>query len=251
VGAKSLAAVFPAANKASITRWQGSRLPKAAEDGSGDINYYPVLHPSYIARGRWFELPLLAGVFGGATTYTKPFVVPRLVSKLTGPLTTLAADIENNADGSIDIVGISNDGQCVVQVSVREAAEYLTSPDLTTLFVHFAKHDIQHLEREGVRLDRAKVFDTMILQAQYQSEMEVGLDDSLAITLAGQQTYHKSLYGNWDRSRQKDREFCRAIWRQILGYDPKTEAEWYRVYNMLDTAMTWRLGMKLREMLSR
>jgi LAGLIDADG DNA endonuclease family protein len=255
VGAQALRTWFPGLT--SIERWRGSVLPLPGSGLTGgqgvDTVAIPVLHPAGIMRGAWATLPLLGMDLGFGTGYgqgRRGFVIPEIVDVIE-PGLVASVDIETNRAGEIALVGVCTDGVHVAQsASPGDLAHILEHAGLETLFAHNAKFDVTRLERAGIQIDRSKVIDTMVAQALYQSDLEVGLDDACAITLSGRQTYWKSLYG--DYAGRKDKPIVRELWSRIVA--PRVLASddgtWYQFYNALDTAMTWRLGVALSQVLA-
>lgn len=244
-GASALHVYYPQLQ--SIERWSGSILPKP---GGGVL--VPLLHPSGIMRGNWPSLPTLRmGIQGVVEWGGQLPSIPKLIDisqVISGPV--LEIDVETDRNGEIDLIGVSTDG---IYAGQGEPSRYnllmlqeLVDAAKECIFAHNAKFDIQKLERLGIHFDRSRVVCTLILQAFYQSDLEVGLDKACAITLAGKQTYWKSLDGE-AKDRLKDREVVRWIWGLI--HPPWArfgDKDWPRPYNGLDVIMGWRLGVELK-----
>lgn len=252
VGGRSLTQFFPELGKVkgmgSIERWHGSVLPL----GQGWA--VPVIHPAFIMRA-WYALPMLVGgLAGGMGLVGKvpgrdaPFTMPVLVD--TPPRGQhLSVDIETAEDGSIDLIGVTGDGMRVWQGPVGEVKVIQPALDeAEVVFAHNTKFDVERLEAVGARFRRHTVVDTMWAQSIYQSDITAkspSLGACCGMTLAGRQTFWKSLWGShW---KEPEKEVTRWVWRQLW---PGAELDWYRSYNSLDVCMTWRLGMRLKEVLS-
>lgn len=157
----------------------------------------------------------------------------------------LALDVEARPDKRLDIVGFTTNGEEVRQYDAEDVGglqRYVNSAEV--VIAHNAPYDIRMLENVGVRIPRAKVIDTMLTQTMLRSDLEVGLNDSVAAMLPGRWAYHKALWGFKKDGREKEREACRWVWENILGEDLGLDTHRYRVYNALDVASTWRLWQK-------
>lgn len=208
--------------------------------------FIPALPPSYVFRGMWHLLPLVSEDIKQAFAKHE-LVLPQIVSRIDfGP--QLALDIETTAKDEIELVGLTTDGVHVMQLDPPVIGDTMLYTDAAEhVLAHNAKFDITHLDGYGVVVEPSKIVDTMIAQAFSQPDMDVGLGAASSITLTGRQTWWKGLWGF--RWKEAEVETVRNVWREIIGLD-EPMVGWYRWYNALDVAMTWRLGNVLRAELS-
>lgn len=278
VGAQALAAHVPGLT--SIERWSGSVIPREA-GGLGPVSprlpsrwvYLPMVHPAFVMRGNWAMLPILAAIIRAGIRWLDPLYtipIPYICDRVDPPIQgerVLCIDCEyvKGQRGRPLLVGWSWDGVAVEQVAPDWITQGLGRVQAAVdaaqiILIHNARADVvDQLEPAGISVDRAKVVDTLIAQAVYQSDLGVGLDDALGITLPGEWLFHKALSGE-TLERRRLRAQTMAVWSRVLGgrqggMDKDTLDKWddvnrERFYNALDVGSTWRLGMRLMHRLA-
>ena len=89
----------------------------------------------------------------------------------------------------------------------------------------------------------------MVAQALLYSDLDKSLAHSLSVTLSGRWMFHKHLWGS--RVKPRDMAACRDMWvRSFPHMREFSELEWYEMYNCLDVAGDWRLGVEQERLLS-